>query len=169
MRNLLILSVLILIAAGPACAQTPPKGEFFAGYEYLHLNPGGTGCHGLGLNVAYNLNDWLGAVGDFGVCRETGLPSGVSAHDINYMFGPRVTYRSYGKLNPFGQVLFGGQHLGTNVGSANSFAMTLGGGVDYKYNDRFYIRMIQVEYLYTHFGGATQNNARIEAGLVYTW
>jgi opacity protein-like surface antigen len=169
MRNFVILIVLALFVAAPAMAQTPPKAEFFAGYEYLHLNPGGTGCHGFGANLAYNLNDWLGAVGDFGVCRETGLPSGVSAHDVNYMFGPRVTYRSYGKLNPFGQVLFGGQHLGTNVGTANSFAMTLGGGVDYKYNDRFYIRMIQVEYLYTHFGGATQNNARIEAGLVYTF
>ena len=168
MRNLLIAGILMLFAAGAARAQAP-KTEFFVGYEYQHLNPGGTGCHGLGLNLAYNLNDWLGGVGDFGLCRQSGLPSGLSAHNINYLFGPRLTYRNFGKWNPFGQVLLGGQHLGTNVGSANSFAMTLGGGLDYQYNDRFSLRLIQVEYLYTHLGGATQNNARIEAGLVYTW
>lgn len=169
MRNLLIAGMLMLFAAGAACAQTAPKAEFFVGYEYQHLNPGGTGCHGLGLNLAYNLSDWLGGVGDFGICRQAGLPSGLSAHNINYLFGPRLTYRNFGKWNPFGQVLLGGQHVGSNVGSANSFAMTLGGGMDYQYNDRFSLRLIQVEYLYTHFGGATQNNARIEAGLVYTW
>jgi opacity protein-like surface antigen len=159
----------MLFAAGATWAQNAPKTEFFAGYEYEHLNPGGIGCHGLGLNLAYNLNNWLGVVGDFGICRVSGLPSGVSAHDINYLFGPRITYRNYGKWNPFAQALFGGQHLGTNAGTANSFAMTLGGGMDYKYNDRFSLRVIQVEYLYTHFGGVQQNNARIEAGLVYTW
>jgi opacity protein-like surface antigen len=167
MRNLLIAGVLMLFAAGVARAQAP-KAEFFVGYEYQHLS-GGNGCHGLGLNLAYNLNDWLGGVGDFGVCRVSGLPSGVSAHNYNYLFGPKVTYRNFGKWNPFAQVLLGGQHLGTNSGSANSFAMTLGGGVDYQYNDRFSLRLLQVEYLYTHFGGTTQNNARIEAGLVYTW
>lgn len=167
MRNLLILGALILIAATPACAQAP-KAEFFAGYEYLH-HPGGGNCHGFGANLAYNLNDWAGVVGDFGVCKETGLPSGFSAHDVNYLFGPRVSYRNYGKLTPFAQVLFGGQHIGFTGGSDNSFAMTLGGGVDFKYNDRFAIRLIQAEYMYTHFGGQGQNNARIEAGLVYTW
>ena len=169
MRNFLIAGILMLFAAGAACAQTAPKTEFFVGYEYQRLNPGGNGCHGLGLNLTYNLNDWLGGVGDFGLCRQSGLPSGLSAHNINYLFGPRLTYRNFGKWNPFGQVLLGGHHVGTNVGSANSFAMTLGGGMDYQYNDRFSLRLIQVEYLYTHLGGATQNNARIEAGLVYTW
>jgi len=28
-------------------------------------------------------------------------------------------------------------------------------------------RAIQVEYLYTHFGGARQNNMRLQSGLVY--
>jgi len=169
MRNLLTAGLLMLFGAGSAFAQTASKVDFFAGYEYEHLNPGGTGCHGLDLNLAYNVKDWIGGVGDFGFCKETGLPSGVTAHDFNYMFGPRVTYRNTSKLQPFGQLLLGGQHLGTNGGSANSFALSLGGGVDYKYNDRFSIRVIQVEYLRTHFSGFGQNNARIEAGLVYTF
>src|SRR5690242_16105048 len=170
MRNFIILIVLALFVAAPAMAQgTAPKTEFFVGYEYEHLNPGGTGCHGLGLNFTYNVYDWLGGVGDFGYCKDTGLPSGVTAHDFNYMFGPRVTYRNYGKLNPFGQVLFGGQHLGTNGPSFNSFALTLGGGVAYKSNDPFDVRQNQVEYLATHFSGTGQNNARTEGSLVYTF
>ncbi len=170
MRSLLILGVVILFIAAPAMAQETPKAELFGGYEYLHLNPGGIGCHGGGANLAYNLNDWIGAVGDFGACKWTGLPSGVSAHDVNYLFGPRVSYRSYGSFTPFAQVLFGGQHEGGSGGfSINSFAMTLGGGADYKFTEHVAIRLIQVEYLYTHFGGTRQNNARIETGIVYRW
>jgi opacity protein-like surface antigen len=169
MRNLLILATLTLFAAAPAIAQEAPKAELFGGYEYLHLNPGGTGCHGGAVNLAYNLSNWLGAVGDFGVCKESGLPSGVGAHDVNYMFGPRVSYRSSGSLTPFAQVLFGGQHEAGSGLSFNSFAMTLGGGADYKFTDHVSFRLIQIEYLYTHFGGARQNNARIEAGIVYRW
>ena len=47
-------------------------------------------------------------------------------------------------------------------------AMTLGGGADYRYNEHLSFRG-QVEYLRTHFGGTGQNNARIEAGIVYRW
>lgn len=168
MRKLFIPVVLILFVAAPAMAQETPQAELFGGYEYLHLNPGGTGCHGGAGNLAYNVNNWAGAVADFGVCKETGLPSGVSAHDVNYLFGPRVSYRSYERWTPFAQVLFGGQHVGFTGGSTNAFAMTLGGGADYKFTDHVSFRG-QVEYLYTHFGGTGQNNARIEAGIVYRW
>jgi opacity protein-like surface antigen len=164
MRNLFILAALILFVAAPAIAQEIPKAELFGGYEYLRLNPGGSNCHGGDANLAYNLNNWLGGVGDFGVCKV----SGASAHAINYLFGPRVSYRGHGSLTPFAQVLFGGEHDAGGGVSFNSFAMTLGGGADYKFTDHVSFRG-QVEYLYTHFGGARQNNARIEAGIVYRW
>jgi opacity protein-like surface antigen len=170
MRNFIILIVLALFVAAPAMAQgTTPKTEFFVGYEYEHLNPGGRGCHGFDLNLAYNVKDWLGGVGDFGYCKETGLPSGVGGHDFNYMFGPRATYRNSSKLQPYGQVLLGGQHESIAGTGFNSFALTLGGGVNYEYNDRFSIRLVQAEYLWTHFGGTGWNNARIQAGLLYTF
>jgi len=170
MRKFFILAVLIVFAAAPALAQEAPKAELFWGYEYMHIS-GGNNCHGGGANLAYNINNWLGGVADFGVCKVTGLPSGVSANAVNYLFGPRVSYRSYGSLTPFAQVLFGGERLGAGVsgvgsGSVNAFAMTLGGGADYKFTDHVSFRG-QVEYLYTHFSGSGQNNARIEAGIVY--
>ena len=171
MRKLLILGVFILaVCVVPVRAQEYPKAEVFGGYQYIRLNPGGTNCQGFGGAAAANVSNWLGVAGDFGYCRVTGLPSGVSAHAVNYMFGPRVTYRSYGSLTPFAHVLFGGQHFGgTGGGTANSFAMALGGGADYKVTEHVALRLIQVEYLYTHFAGTRQNNARIESGIVYRW
>jgi len=116
------------------------------------------------------LNDWFGVVGDFGYCKVTGLPSGTSAHAINYLFGPRVTYRSAGSFTPFAHVLFGGQHFGVSGGgTANSFAMALGGGADYRLTEHVALRLIEVDYLYTHFDGTRQNDARIEAGISYRW
>ena len=117
MRKLLILGVFILaVGVVPVRAQEYPKAEVFGGYQYIRLNPGGTNCQGFGGAAAANVSNWLGVAGDFGYCRVTGLPSGVSAHSVNYMFGPRVTYRSYGSLTPFAHVLFGGQHFGGTGG-----------------------------------------------------
>jgi len=174
MRNFLILGVLILFLAAPAMAQDYPKAEVSGDYQYIRLNPGGSNCQGGAGSVAGNLNSWFGVVGEFGGCKITGQPSGTSAHALNYLFGPRVTYRSYGSLEPFAHVLLGGQRItasvsGVGSASTNSFAMALGGGADYKLTEHFALRLIQVEYLYTHFGGARQNNARIEAGIVYRW
>lgn len=165
MRNLFILVALVLFVAAPTMAQETPKAELFGGYEYLRIS-GGKNCHGGGGNLAYNFKDWLGGVVDLGGCKVTGLPAG-SANAFNYLFGPRVSYRSYGSLTPFGQILFGGEHLGGTF-SDNAFAMTVGGGADYKFTEHVSFRG-QAEYLYTHFGGSGQNNARIEAGIVYRW
>jgi opacity protein-like surface antigen len=169
MRKLLIITVLILGFVGPVRAQDYPKGELFGGYQYIRFGPVGTNCQGIGGAAAGNLNHWLGIAGDFGYCKLTGLPS-VSSHAVNYLFGPRVTYRSYGSLTPFAHVLFGGQHFAsTGGGTANAFAMALGGGADYKLTEHVALRFIQVEYLYTRYGGNKQNDARIESGIVYRW
>jgi opacity protein-like surface antigen len=69
-------------------------------------------------------------------------------------------------------VLFGGERLtasqtGFPSTSLNSFAMTFGGGADFKLTRHVAFRAIQFEYLYTHFSGAKQNNLRIQSGLVY--
>ena len=178
MRKLFILVAVILATAGSAVAQDFPKAEIFGGYQYIRLNPGGgaTGanCQGGAGSVAGNLNHWFGVVGDFGACKITGQPSGTSAHLVNYLFGPKLTYRSHGRLAPFAQVLFGGEHIGlsaSGLGSSSdsSFAMTFGGGADYELTNHVSIRVIQAEYLYTKFGGTHQNNARISAGVVYRW
>src|SRR5260370_10545428 len=134
MRSLIIAGMLLFVAAVPAAAQNEPKGEVAGNYTYLRINPGGgasgINCHGGGGSAAWSLNRNLGVVGEFSGCKWTGLPSGVSAHTFTYLFGPRLTYRAYGNLEPFGEVLFGGAHLGgarsrVCSGSAKAFAPDL--------------------------------------------
>ena len=104
MRNVVRFVLLTAFVGAPTLAQEGPRAELFGGYEYVVPNPSGPGCHGFGTNLAYSLNNWLGAVGDFGISKETGVST---FHDVNYLFGPRFSYRSYGKVTPFAQVLFG--------------------------------------------------------------
>jgi opacity protein-like surface antigen len=175
MRKLLILCGFMLFAAGSALAQDQPKGEVGGNYTYIRINPGGgasgENCHGGGGSVAGNLNSYFGVAGEFSGCKLTGLASGVSAHTFAYLFGPRLTYRSRGKLEPFGEFLFGGAHasatgLGVTV-TDNAFAMAIGGGADYKFTRNVAIRLGQFDYLYTKFGNTHQNNFRIQAGVVF--
>jgi len=63
-----------------------------------------------------------------------------------------ISYHRDSRITPFGQVLFGVAHIGGHNGLAfstsnNSFAMAIGGGVDYRVSHRFSIRPLQVDYL----------------------
>jgi opacity protein-like surface antigen len=170
MHKLFIVFGFALLAAGSAMAQKGPTFEVAAAYQYVHVP--GASCQGFGGNAAVNVNRWLGVAGDFGFCKVTGLPSGASSHLTNYLFGPRISARNYGRVTPYTQFLLGGEHntlavTGTSFPSANAFAFTLGGGTDVRLTPHVSFRAIQFEYLYTHFGGTKQNNLRIQTGLVY--
>ncbi len=175
MRKLSILGGLILFAAVPAVAQDNPKGEVAGNYTYIRLDSGGSGnnlnCHGGGGSAAWNLNSYFGVVGEFAGCKVTGLASGVSAHAISYLFGPRLTYRGHSSLEPFGEFLFGGAHTSASAGGTtvtdSAFAMALGGGVDYKATRSIALRLGQFDYFYTKFGNTHQNNFRLQAGVVF--
>src|SRR5260370_11862837 len=180
MRSLLMVGVLFFAVASSAVAQDYPKGEVAGNYTYIRINPGGgaasIGWQGGGGSGAYGLNNYLGVVGEFSGCKMTGLASGLSGHAFSYLFGPRLTYRGYGRLEPFGEALFGGAHLTLSAAgvsaSRNGFAMALGGGADYKFSRNLVIRFIQADYLYSRidFGAGApthQNNFRLQAGIVY--
>src|SRR5712692_4801357 len=166
MRKLSILGGLILFAAVPAMAQDYPKGEVGGNYAYVRINPSGNNCQGGGGSVAGNLNHYFGVAGEFAGCKVTGL-SGGSAHAFTYLFGPRLTYRTHGGLEPFAEALVGGARLSGGGTSLNSFAFAVGGGADYKFSRSIAIRFIQADYLFTHFAGVKQNNVRIQAGVVF--
>jgi outer membrane protein OmpA-like peptidoglycan-associated protein len=178
-------------------SSNTPRVELFGGYSFWRAVPFSAGnriawMHGGSASVAYNLNNWLGLVADFGGYRVTrfgsgGTSTGIVSADGNvfsYLFGPRVSFR-HDRFTPFVQALFGGANTsavtlsGCTVGCASlaaddAFAMTAGGGLDLQVNRRFAIRLIQAEYLMTRFPNAstntednvTQNNIRLSAGLV---
>src|SRR5258707_14189190 len=81
-------------------------------YQYVRIYPGqgapSANCQGEGGTFAANLNRWVGVVGDVGFCKVTGQPTGFSAHNINYLFGPRFSYRNDGRVTTYAQVLLVG-------------------------------------------------------------
>ena len=178
-KSLILFGFIVLaasLAASSASAQENRGFEVAGNYQYVRINPGagapGANCQGGSGSFAAYLTARVGIVGDFGGCKVTGLPSGATSHELNYLFGPRVYFRNYGRVIPYVQTLFGGERASasvTGLGSAstNAFAMTFGGGADVTLTRHVSFRAIQVEYLYTHFGGASQNNMRIETGLVW--
>ncbi|MBA0087844.1 MAG: outer membrane beta-barrel protein [Acidobacteria bacterium Pan2503] len=177
-----LLAVLLLSAVSPYAQENAPKVDVFAGYSYVQANPGVTGVdsfhlHGGNASVGYNLTSWLGGVADFGgYTNGNVLNTQTSGTFSTYLFGPRVSYRHDARITPFGQVLFGAVHanaaaLGT-PNTQNAFAMTAGGGVDYRLLDHFAIRPFQAEYLMTRFGEGTlgtrtQNNLRVSTGFFF--
>lgn len=74
-------------------------------------------------SLAFNLNRYLGIVGDFGGFKASELDlTGAGANPARvanasgtafaYMAGPRLSYRRYERFTPFAQALFGGVHAG---------------------------------------------------------
>jgi len=184
MRLKLLVSLLAVLSlfGATAHAQDTPKVDVFAGYSYLQANPGVSGVDSFHLqggsaSAAYNFNNWLSGVADFGGYNNGNIHnSGASGTLTTYLFGPRVSYRHLGRFTPFGQVLFGAAHANSSVfgttNSENSFATSVGGGVDYRLFHHLAIRPFQVDYLLTRFGVGTsgtqsQNNLRVSTGIVF--
>ena len=174
MRKLMIVCGLLLLCAVSARAQEGPGYEVSGTYQYVRFNPGNSGinCQGGSGSFGAYLTPRVGVIGEFGGCKVTGLPSGTSAHELDYLFGPRVYFPTRGRVFPFVQALVGGEQFSAGVtgfasASSNAFAMTAGGGADVTLTQHVSLRAIQVEYLYTHFGGASQNNFRLQSGIVW--
>ncbi|HEY6252349.1 MAG TPA: outer membrane beta-barrel protein [Candidatus Angelobacter sp.] len=176
MRKSLLIAALFLVLSISAVAQDSPKAEVFGGYSYLRVSVVGTGFNfnGGSGSIAFNPSHWWGFVADVGGYHNTSF--GASTNLISYLFGPKFSYRSNGRLTPFAQALFGGAHENTSFigisGSQNAFAAALGGGIDAKFGHHFAFRLIQAEYVLTKFNDGVnnrQNNARISTGLVYRW
>src|SRR5262249_54023589 len=129
MRKVLLgLTVGILLGVLPAAAQRPspigagatssaPRLEVSLGYSYVRGKTRFVGCcfsmNGGSLSAAYNLNDWLGVVGDFGGYYTRNVnKTAFSLSMITYTFGPRYTIRKSERFTPYVQTLFGGVHGG---------------------------------------------------------
>lgn len=186
MRNSLAVVLLFAAAsAGPLWAQEQPSElEAYGGYYYTRFNvnanvpgiaPSATyNGNGGGGQVEYNVNRWLGAVGDLGGFIATSSGNGAFAGaGFTYLFGPRVNFRR-SKVAPFAQILFGGVRttdgIAQSTGTENNFAMTAGGGIDFKVSKHVSVRPVQADYFLTKIPDGLnnrQNNFRFSAGVVF--
>jgi len=181
-----------------------PKLELFLGYSNVLATPMSfrnriADVQGGDTNIAFNLNRYLGLVGDFAgyhadtlTFDQAGGPSrdvGADGKVFTYMGGPRLSYRRP-RFTLFGQALFGdanarqvtinqctGAPVCTPLPSENSFGMALGAGLDLNLNRHFAFRIIQAEYLMTHFKdpsssegtSSIRNNLRLSSGIVFRY
>ena len=98
----------------------------------------------------------VSGVADFGGYHNGNvLNSGLDFTLSTYLFGPRISYRHWNRVTPFGEVLFGVERVSTSTATANrsdnGFAMTAGGGFDVKLANHFSVRPVKVDYLLTRF------------------
>lgn len=107
-------------------------------------------------------NKWLGVAADFS--GYYGSKFGNNVHLQNYLFGPQISLP--GRISPFVHVLFGVAHETAAASNATAFSSAIGGGVDLKLNRLASIRLVQVDYMLSRFGGLTQNEIRVSTGLV---
>lgn len=176
MRKMFVLVALLVLFSGAAMAQDHPKAELFGGYSFARINPG-EGVSGENFpggwhaSIAGNVNNWFGVAGDFSGHYKS--ISGVKVNTHTFMFGPRFSYRKNEKVTPFAHVQFGGARIGGAGISESAFAMSFGGGVDAKINDKVAFRVAQFDYILTRFDGpvtgTTQNqhNLRFSTGIVF--
>jgi len=194
MKKTLLLSAGLLIGVGVSAAQDVPKAEIAFGYSFINVHPKYTqissfNLNGGGASFVYNATHYFGIKAEFmdytggggAQLRKFGYTGNVSGNFFTYEFGPIIKKHS-GKVQPFGEALFGAAHSGVygtiyNAingiqaagNSNNAFAMELGGGLDIPVTPHISIRPAEVDYLLTEFSnnkaGATQNNFRYMLGV----
>ena len=194
-----------VIAAGLICAfmasaqVSTPKMDVFLGY--MHVNAYSTNslpsfsANGGGGQFAYNINRWISGVADIGAVS-SGSYGGIDINStfMNFLFGPRISFRNHSRFTPYGQVLFGGVYSATSVPvlavpveppgffylpddtffarvnqNDTAFAMTAGGGLDITLSKHIRFRPIGLDYYLTRIRHTNQNNLRYTAGVNFTF
>jgi hypothetical protein len=164
LRKLSLSVGLVLLASLAANAQgLGDKVELFGGYSYMRTASPSYNLNGWELAGQYKVTDWLGGVADFD--GHYGSPNGFSSSLNTFLFGPEVSWPA--RVSPFAHVLFGGAHISSGGFSDTSWAMAIGGGIDTRLVHGIYWRVIQGDYLPTHFSGAREDNTRLSTGIVF--
>jgi opacity protein-like surface antigen len=164
-----------------------------------------TNFNGWNAEGQYNFSRLVGVVADFagyygspitpyGSNSAAGLPSQSS---YSLMAGPVFTYRRNKRVVPYVHALFGftrtslssstitgiANPISSSATTYNDFAIALGGGIDYKLNRRFALRLGQLDWYHTslnlnsYYGSAygvglfqglstNQRNLRFSTGIV---
>ncbi len=175
MRKLSILIVVVMISCGGSLfAQDDfPRAEVFGGFSLLNTDMGRAlsvpiSFYGFQADIAFNLDDYFGVEADFG--GQFKSEDDAKIHIYEYMFGPRVALRQE-KTTLFLHVLWGGINVGGGSYSNSGFAIEFGGGLDLNMNDRFALRVAQVDLIWARFIENTgyqwkKDNIRFGFGIV---
>jgi hypothetical protein len=171
-RKVLALGILLSLCSLSALAAEKdyPKGEFFGGYQYSHLE-GGVNANGFDFALNGNFNNYFGITADLGSSFTT--QSGVSLHNYTYTFGPQLSLRANRNYTPFVHILIGGDHASASFAgvsaTGNGFAMLSGGGVDINFN-RYMAFRGGADWMWMHSNGVSSSkNLRMLTGVVFRY
>jgi hypothetical protein len=114
-------------------------------------------------------------------------PAPVITRYQTFLFGPRISMHRAGRVNYFAHLLIGFADVHTSVNvpvivandltqiasgtlkAGEGLAVSPGLGIDVRLSERMTIRPIQLDYLMTRIFGERQDNARVSAGLNFTF
>ena len=148
-------------------------------YAYVRANAGPAACgcfsmNGGGGNLVVNMPHGLSLVADLQATHANhinGTPQTITV--LDYLFGPRYSYRSRSRFTPFAQVLVGGSEEFSNYGptaNGNAFALGAGGGVSRVMGRHFAWNIVEVDYVYSRLPNAVndhQNDLRVTTGFAF--
>src|SRR5271166_3447637 len=167
MRKGIVLGLLLgLFGTAPIAKaqEESPKYEVYGGYYNSRINVNAN-VPGLAPSATY-IGE--GGGGQFEYNAGNGAFAGAF---LTYLVGPRVNFR-HARFTPFVQTLFGGVRttdgIAQSTGTADNFAMTAGGGIDFNVSRHVSVRPIQAEYFMTRIPDGLNNrqdNLRIGAGI----
>jgi len=183
MQKLFLAVCLVIGFSAASAAQDWPKWEIFGGYSSFPT-VARTNTNGIHVSVAGNPTSYFGVVGEMSanfadeLVDLTPVPPGgmkVNSKVILFLFGPRVTIRNFKKVDIFTHYLIGGAYARDNqrpvlpTVSDTTWAYSVGFGIDLKKWDWLAFRLVQADWVTTHFPRFDQesvNNWRLSAGLV---
>ena len=192
LAGICMVSGLTAWAQAPKAGQPPPVSTDLAvtfAAEHSQVVPGQNTfwLKGEGVDASFNFWKGWGVAAALNGGSASSVEPSVDVKKISYLAGPRYTWTAWQghagaadnrRLQVFGQGLFGGTRgfdgvyptTGGAETSAHSFALQVGGGVNYYLNKNFGLRLLEADYVRTLLPNAAaniQNNMRLSAGI--TW
>lgn len=156
MRKALVCAIALMMLA--ASAHAAPNATLFGGYQYTRFD-GGPNASGWNAAITGGFSSWLGLRADFSAVYPRGF------NFYTYTVGPELSIH-LPIVRPFAHALFGGARISAAGTGTNGFDAMVGGGVDVGHGILAW-RLVQFDWMLTHFNGVTDNNnVRINTGLV---
>jgi hypothetical protein len=155
---------LVACAAIPAGAQaveaararqlTLTAGGMISGFNPDYADPNYDGTNflfGGGTYIDFHLSHWVQIEAE-GRWLRIPIAIGSNENQSNYLIGPRVPIKRFGKFQTYGKVLIGEAKMTFPEGNPGNYttgsftALAFGATLDYKLNRRWSIRAIDFEY-----------------------
>jgi hypothetical protein len=140
------------------------------------------GFHGYNASVTGNVSRYVGLKGDYAFHRKSfDITDGVDTFNVDsdaHTLVGGVQFKDNAKetkVKPFAHLMAGFAHVRVDIEgvpdfdgeSETGFAGVIGGGLDFRINDRVDFRAVQFDYNPTRLGGSTQHNFRVGIGIVF--